>query len=52
MWGLKLHRYSIDEMTRRMDSEFEFVKHEDYNYINPSGIPIPYIYALYKKHHE
>lgn len=50
--GLKLHRYSIDEMTRRMGSGFELVKYEDYTYINPSGVPIPYIYALYKKHHE
>jgi EEF1A lysine methyltransferase 2 len=48
--GLELHRYSIEEMTRRMGSAFELVKHEDYTYINPVGDPRPYIYALYKKH--
>ena len=48
--GLELHRYSIEEMTRRMGSDFELVKSEEYTYINPSGDPRPYIYALYKKH--
>lgn len=48
--GLELHRYSIEELTRRMGSEFELVKHEDYTYINPVGDPRPYIYALYQKH--
>jgi len=47
--GLELHRYSIEEMTRRMGSEFELIKHEEYTYINPFGDPRPYIYALYKK---
>lgn len=50
--GLELHRYSIDEMTRRMGSDFELVKHEDYTYINPAGDPRPYIYALFRKHNE
>lgn len=49
--GLELHRYSIEEMTRRMGSEFELVNHEDYTYINPFGDSRPYIYALYKKVH-
>ena len=48
--GLELHRYSIEEMTRRMGSKFELINHEDYTYINPAGDPRPYIYALYKKH--
>lgn len=48
--GLELHRYSIEEMTRRMGSDFELIKHEDYTYINPSGDSRPYIYALYRKH--
>lgn len=48
--GLELHRYSIEEMTRRMGSKFELIKHEDYTYINSAGDPRPYIYALYKKH--
>jgi len=47
--GLELHRYSIEEMTKRMGSEFELIKHEEYTYINPFGDPRPYIYALYKK---
>lgn len=48
--GLEVHRYSIEEMTRRMGSGFELVKHEDYTYVNPAGDPRPYIYALYRKH--
>ncbi len=48
--GLDLHRYSIDEMTRRIGSEFDLVMHENYTYLNPFGDPRPYIYALYKKH--
>jgi ubiquinone/menaquinone biosynthesis C-methylase UbiE len=48
--GLELHRYSTEEMTRRMGSDFELIKHEDYTYINPSGDPRPYIYSLYRKH--
>ncbi len=47
--GLKLHRYTIEEMTNRMGSEFTLIKHEEYTYINPFGDPRPYIYALYKK---
>ncbi len=46
--GLELHHYSIEEMTTRMGSAFELIKHEDYTYINPFGDPRPYIYALYK----
>ncbi|MEK6726186.1 MAG: class I SAM-dependent methyltransferase [Deltaproteobacteria bacterium] len=47
--GLELHRYSIEEITRRMGAEFELVKHEDYTFINPFGDPRPYIYGLYRK---
>lgn len=47
--GLELHRYSIQEMTRRMGPEFELIEHEEYTYINPIGDPRPYIYALYRK---
>ena len=47
--GLELHRYSIEEMTRRMGEAFELVEYEDYTYINPFGDPRPYIYALYRK---
>ncbi len=47
--GLDLHRYSIEEMTRRLGSGFKLIAHEDYTYVNPSGDPRPYIYALYQK---
>ncbi len=47
--GLEVHRYSVEEITERMGAEFELVKHEDYTFINPSGDPRPYIYALYRK---
>jgi len=47
--GLELHRYSVEEITERMGSEFVLIKHEDYTYINPFGDPRPYIYALYQK---
>ena len=47
--GLELHRYSIEEMTNHMGSDFELIKHEEYTYINPFGDERPYIYALYKK---
>ena len=49
--GLELHRYSVEEMTERIGKDFEFVKYEDYTYINPFGDARPYIYALYRKHH-
>lgn len=50
--GLELHRYSIEEMTSRMSSEFELINHEEYTYITPFGDERPYIYALYKKRTE
>lgn len=45
--GLELHRYSLDEMSRRMGPEFTLVEHQDYTYTNPAGEPRPYIYALF-----
>ena len=50
--GLELHRYSLEEMTERMGSDFELINYENYTYINPYGDPRPYIYALYKKHNS
>lgn len=47
--GLDLHRYSIEEMTKRLGEVFELIKHEDYVFINPFGEPRPYVYALYKR---
>ncbi|TWU39419.1 putative S-adenosyl-L-methionine-dependent methyltransferase [Novipirellula artificiosorum] len=46
--GLELHRYCVDELSRRMCPEFVLVEHEDYTYINPAGDPRPYVYALFK----
>ncbi|QDV85773.1 putative S-adenosyl-L-methionine-dependent methyltransferase [Stieleria magnilauensis] len=47
--GLELHRYCVDEMSRRMGPEFVLVEHEDYTYINPAGDSRPYLYALFKR---
>ncbi len=47
--GLDLHRYSIDEMTERLGTNFTLIQSEHYTFTNPSGDPRPYIYALYKK---
>jgi len=47
--GLEVHRYSVEEMTKRMDPGFELVKYESYTFINPFGDSRPYIYALYKR---
>lgn len=47
--GLELHRYCVDEMSRRMGPEFILVEHEDYTYINPAGDPRPYVYALFRR---
>lgn len=47
--GLTLHRYSIDELSANLGPSFKTVSHFDYTYMNPSGDPRPYIYALYKR---
>lgn len=47
--GLPLHRYSVDEITTRLGSEFKLLRHMDYTFINPAGDPRPYIYALYQR---
>jgi hypothetical protein len=47
--GLPLHRYSVDELSKRLGPSFKIVSHFDYTYINPSGDPRPYIYALFKR---
>ncbi|GBD92447.1 hypothetical protein BMS3Abin05_00018 [bacterium BMS3Abin05] len=47
--GLTLHRYSIEALSEKLGSLFKLVSHFDYTYINPSGDPRPYIYALYKR---
>ena len=47
--GLTLHRYSIDELSKKLGSAFKIVSHFEYTYINPFGDPRPYIYALFKR---
>jgi len=47
--GLKLHRYSIDELAINLGSSFKGVSHFDYTYKNPFGDPRPYIYVLFKR---
>ncbi|MEW6077878.1 MAG: class I SAM-dependent methyltransferase [Thermodesulfobacteriota bacterium] len=47
--GLTLHRYSVDELSQRLGAAFTLVSQFDYTYINPSGDPRPYIYALFKR---
>jgi hypothetical protein len=47
--GLKLHRYSVEELSKNLGSSFKIVSHFDYTYISPFGDPRPYVYALYKR---
>lgn len=47
--GLTLHRYSLGELSGRLGVSFDLISHFDHTYLNPSGDPRPYIYALYKK---
>ena len=47
--GLKVHKYSLDELSESLGDSFEVVSHFDYDYINPHGDPRPYIYVLYKR---
>lgn len=47
--GLTLHRYSVEELSENLGTEFKLITHYDYNYINPWGDPRPYIYTLYKR---
>jgi len=47
--GLDVHRYSIEELSDRLGSDFTLVDHFAHTYLNPSGDPRPYIYALFKR---
>ncbi|WIO74606.1 class I SAM-dependent methyltransferase [Porticoccaceae bacterium LTM1] len=46
--GLAVHRYSLEELSRRMGERFELVAHEHYQFTTPAGGTRPYIYALYR----
>jgi 2-polyprenyl-3-methyl-5-hydroxy-6-metoxy-1,4-benzoquinol methylase len=47
--GLSVKRYSTEEVANRLGAGFELVEEFDHEYINPSGSPRPYIYALFKR---
>jgi len=50
--GLDLHRYSLDELCRRVGEQFSLIHHETYQYTMPGGDLRPYLYALFKKRTE
>ncbi|MFH1784355.1 MAG: class I SAM-dependent methyltransferase [bacterium] len=47
--GLKLYRYSVEELSQNLGASFALVSSFDHIYLNPYGDPRPYIYALYKR---
>jgi SAM-dependent methyltransferase len=47
--GLEVHRYSVEEMARRLGPEFELLQAEDFTFVNPAGDPRPYVYALFRR---
>ncbi len=47
--GLKLHRYSVEEISECLGSNFKIVEQFEHTYINPFGDPRPYIYVLYQR---
>lgn len=47
--GRDVHRYSLDEMARRLGPEFTLVKAEESVFVNPSGAPRPYLHALFRR---
>lgn len=47
--GLIVHRYSLDEFSNNLGSDFILLNHLETNFINPKGDPRPYIYGLFKR---
>jgi SAM-dependent methyltransferase len=47
--GMEVHRYSVEELSKRLGPAFRLVSYFDHVYINPEGAARPYIYALYKR---
>jgi hypothetical protein len=47
--GLQLHRYSVEELSERLGSNFSLIESFDHTYTNPDGDPRPYIYALFRR---
>ena len=46
--GLDVRRYDLDDLKKHLTA-FELVTSDEYTYINPTGNPRPYLYALFKK---
>jgi hypothetical protein len=46
---LDIKQYDLEEFSKRLKDDFELIKNEEYDYINPFGNKKEYIYALYKK---
>jgi SAM-dependent methyltransferase len=47
--GLEVHRYSSEEMAKRLGPEFELLRTEDFTFVNPAGATRPYVYALFRR---
>ena len=47
--GLKIHQYSVEELSQRLGSTFKLMTHFESTFINSGGNEKPYIYALYQK---
>lgn len=47
--NLNIKQYDLEEFSKRLGNEFELIKSEEYDYINPNGNKKEYIYALYRK---
>ncbi len=47
--SLDIKQYDLEEFSKRLKDDFELIKNEEYDYINPFGNKKEYIYALYKK---
>lgn len=47
--GLDVHRYSVEEMARRLGPEFAVVAADEFTFVNPAGAPRPYVYALFRR---
>ena len=47
--GLKVHRYSLEEMQQRLGLEFTLQAHEFYTYTTPNQEARPYLYALFQR---
>ncbi|MFM8495266.1 MAG: hypothetical protein ACKOEM_07025 [Planctomycetia bacterium] len=47
--GLDVHRYSVEEMARRLGHAFELVRADDVTFVNPSCGLRPCVYGLFHR---